>query len=73
MVNCYNYDCKCKEGSFKLATGKRFKDKPEDCLENGYEIRQAMENDKDNELFTGIVESDECYIGGKPKKGDKKR
>ena len=37
------------------------------------QIRKAMENKEDNQLFTGIVEVDECYIGGKPKKGDKKK
>lgn len=34
-------------------------------------IREAMQEETD--LFTGIVEVDECYIGGKKKKGDKKK
>ena len=37
------------------------------------QIRKAMETQENATLFTGIVEADECYIGGKPKKGDKKK
>ncbi len=37
------------------------------------QIREAMNDEKQRHLFTGIVEVDECYIGGKKKKGDKKK
>ena len=37
------------------------------------QIRKAMESEGDKQLFTGILEADECYIVGKPKKGDKKK
>lgn len=38
-----------------------------------HRIRKAMANDeKQKELLCGIVEADETYIGGKPRKGDKK-
>lgn len=33
------------------------------------QIRKAMSQSKDRELLTGIVECDETYIGGKPRKG----
>lgn len=35
------------------------------------QIRQAMNQIEHRELLTGIVEMDECYIGGKPRKGKK--
>jgi transposase-like protein len=35
----------------------------------GMKIRQAMTQQTDRELLTGIVEMDETYIGGKPRKG----
>jgi transposase-like protein len=37
------------------------------------QIREAMNDEKQKQLFTGIVECDEVYIGGKKKKGDKKK
>lgn len=37
------------------------------------QIREAMNNEKQRQLFTGIIECDECYIGGKKNKGDKKK
>jgi len=36
------------------------------------QIRLAMGNDKNSELFEAIVEIDETYVGGKPRKGDGK-
>jgi len=33
-------------------------------------IRQAMTQSQQRELLTGIVEADETYIGGKPRKGN---
>lgn len=36
-------------------------------------IREAMGNDTDNELLSGIVEMDETYVGGKPRKVSKKK
>jgi len=36
-------------------------------------IREAMQDKEQATLFTGIVECDECYIGSKKKKGDKKK
>jgi len=38
----------------------------------GHRIRKAM-TDNESELLTGIVEMDETYVGGKPRKGDKKK
>ena len=35
------------------------------------QIREAMNQVEHRELLTGIVEMDECYIGGKPRKGKK--
>jgi len=35
-------------------------------------IRRAMEQSEERNLLTGIVEMDETYIGGKPRKGDGK-
>lgn len=37
-----------------------------------HRIRKAMQTEQ-KDLLSGIVEMDECYIGGKPKKGDKKK
>jgi hypothetical protein len=34
------------------------------------QIRIAMENEKIKMLFKGIVEADETYVGGKPRKGN---
>lgn len=36
------------------------------------QIREAMNQVEHRELLTGIVEMDECYIGGKPRKGNKR-
>ena len=36
------------------------------------QIREAMNQIEHRELLTGIVEMDECYIGGKPRKGNKR-
>ena len=33
-------------------------------------IRKAMEQSQERAILTGIVEMDECYIGGKPRKGN---
>ena len=39
-----------------------------------HRIRAAMDSDVDQaELLSGIVEADECYVGGKPRKGGSKR
>lgn len=35
------------------------------------QIRKAMSQTKQRELLTGVVEMDECYVGGKPRKGKK--
>ena len=35
----------------------------------GMKIRQAMTQQAQRELLTGVVEMDETYIGGKPRKG----
>lgn len=37
-----------------------------------HRIRKAMEDEREGELLQGIVEMDETYIGGKPRKGNKK-
>jgi transposase-like protein len=34
------------------------------------QIRKAMSQKLDRDLLTGIVEADECYVSGKPRKGD---
>ena len=34
-------------------------------------IRRAMAG-KEGELLSGIVEADECYVGGKPRKGNRR-
>ena len=36
----------------------------------GMKIREAMREQGQRELLTGLVEMDEAYIGGKPRKGD---
>ncbi|MGB8993535.1 MAG: IS1595 family transposase [Desulfobaccales bacterium] len=36
----------------------------------GMKIREAMREQDQRELLTGLVEMDEAYIGGKPRKGD---
>lgn len=33
-------------------------------------IRQAMSKDEYNEVFEAVVEIDETYVGGKPKKSN---
>ena len=35
------------------------------------QIRNAMSQNDQRQLLTGVVEMDECYIGGKPRKGQK--
>ncbi len=37
-----------------------------------HKIRQAMSNEQDRELFEAIVEIDETYVGGKPRRKSKK-
>ena len=37
------------------------------------QIRLAMENQKDKKLFETVVEIDETYIGGKPRKSNNKK
>lgn len=37
----------------------------------GMQIRKAMSQMEQRELLTGIVEMDETYVGGKPRKGKK--
>jgi hypothetical protein len=37
------------------------------------QIRKAMFQADQRNLLTGIVEMDECYIGGKPRKGNKRK
>jgi transposase-like protein len=39
----------------------------------GVKIREAMREREQRDLLTGIVEMDETYIGGKPRKGDGKK
>jgi transposase-like protein len=36
----------------------------------GMQIRQAMAEREQRELLTGVIEMDEAYIGGKPRKGN---
>lgn len=36
----------------------------------GMKIREAMNQHEQRELLTGIVEADETYVGGKPRKGN---
>src|SRR5574343_850839 len=38
-----------------------------------HKVRVAMGNDTDNWLLSGIVEMDETYVGGKPRKVSKKK
>jgi transposase-like protein len=38
----------------------------------GMQIRKAMSQMDQRELLTGIVEMDETYVGGKPRKGNKR-
>jgi transposase-like protein len=62
-----------KKGVSSLQLARDLKVNQKTAWRIGMQIRKAMENDSDKQLFTGIVEVDECYIGGKPKKGDKKK
>lgn len=65
--------CNAKKGISSRELGRQIDVNKDTAWRMQMQIRKAMADKENNQLFTGIVEADECYIGGKPKKGDKKK